>query len=41
MSFDIYGEYSEVRLKESLTDWGFFGHENIRPKWLQCDTKAQ
>lgn len=36
---EVYDRYNEKEFKEALTDWGFFGNEDIRPNWLPRPTK--
>jgi len=31
---EVYDYYDEEVFVEALTDWGFFGSEDDRPKWL-------
>jgi hypothetical protein len=34
ISAEIYGRYDAERFKETLSDWGYFGKDTERPKWL-------
>jgi hypothetical protein len=36
-----YDRYNEEIFKEALVDWGYFGHEDQRPEWLQRPTETQ
>jgi len=31
--FPTYFEYDEELFKDTLNDWGYFGHESRRPGW--------
>ncbi|MGH9829513.1 MAG: hypothetical protein ACREDR_40365 [Blastocatellia bacterium] len=33
-NLEAYSRFNEERFKEALTDWGYFGPESARPKWL-------
>jgi hypothetical protein len=37
---EVYERYDEEVFKEALADWGFFGNEDRRPKWLQKPTTS-
>lgn len=32
---EFYQRYDEKEFREALADWGYFGTDNRRPKWLQ------
>jgi hypothetical protein len=32
---EFYERYEEREFKDALADWGFFGDESIRPKWMK------
>jgi hypothetical protein len=38
VSSELYCRFDELRFKEALIDWGFFGDSNVRPKWMQSSS---
>jgi hypothetical protein len=32
---DIYAEYDEIKFKEALYDWGFYGSDDRCPRWFR------